>query len=130
MKVLLPVQNISDAKHSIADGFHNSEFVCIYNCKDKSFEWLPIAAITKKPGNLSLELKRKGITSVISNSMPFMALSLFMESGLSIFKANGISVDENIQLFLNNKLTVLSSKDTSMPSGCSSSCSSCSSSCN
>lgn len=130
MKVIIPVEDNSGAKDKVAEGFHNAKYACIYDCESKTFEWLATSDIAAKAGNLSIELKRKGIQTVISDSMPLMALGLFIESGFKVYKAGSNSVDENIELFLANKLASFSAAFASVDSGCSSSCSTCSSSCN
>jgi len=124
MKIIMPVADLESAKDKIAQSFHNADFACLYNTVDRSFEWLPAKEISKSVGNLSIELKRKGIFIVISGQMSLMALGLFTESGITVLKAQGSSIVENIQLFHEEKLKPLSPQ---LAASCNASCASCSS---
>jgi predicted Fe-Mo cluster-binding NifX family protein len=130
MKVILPVIDNDGARNMMAKGFHNARFACIYDCDTHDCEWVTAREISEKPGNLTLGLKRREIYTVISPQMPIMALGLFVESGLTVYKAIGSSVEENIRLFIENKLKTFPVRDA-LVSDCSGSCSSCRSvSCN
>ena len=129
MNIILPVIDNKSGKDEIAEGFHNAEHACIYNNTNNSFEWLAVKDITNEPGNLTLELKRKDIYTVISNHIMPMALALFIESGLKVYKARGKSVKENIKLFNENQLESFSFHVESDVSYCHTSCGPCSSSC-
>lgn len=131
MKVIIPVINDNTLKDKLADSFHNATYSCIYDSESKKYEWLHTDKIITKPGNLSLALKQRGIFAIISRTMPLMALGLFNESGLQVFKAEKDNIDENISLFNQKKLDMLTLESIFEPEGCSSgSCASCSSSCN
>ncbi len=131
MKIIIPVVDDKEAKNELAGGFHNAEYACIYDCDSEDYEWLLVSEITKKPGNLSIELKKQGINIVISNSMPIMALTMFRELGLLVYKAGAKDVESNVKLYLDKKLgplTFFNLKEEA-DSSCNSSCSSCSSNC-
>lgn len=130
MKVMIPVVDNLSAKNNLAAGFHNAEYACIYDSESEAYEWIATDDISTKPGNLSIELKRKGIYNIISKQMSLMALGLFAESGLNVFKAESEDVSENIQKFVQNKLQPLTVQSAMGSSCSSSSCGSCSSSCN
>lgn len=132
MKVILPVIDNGTDKHIVAGSFHNANFVCIYDLETKQYEWSPTKEITESFGNLSVELKRKGIHTVISNYVPMMALRLFVESGLRVFRAKSGKVGDNIKMLMDGQLDSFTfSMAAATGGGCSSSCSSCSStSCN
>ena len=130
MKIIIPVTDNDSLKDTIAQGFHNAGYVCIYDCTNNTYEWMATKDISEQAGNLSLELKRKGIFSVISNYMSLMALGLFTESGLKVYKAESESVQENIKLFLENKLPLLTTQSILGMSACIGSCNSCGSTCN
>src|SRR5665648_630874 len=87
MKIIIPVFDNNKAKNSIAGSFHNTDYACIYNCSMLSYEWIATQSIIKKESNLSTELKRNGISVVISKNMPLMALGFFTESGVTVYKA-------------------------------------------
>ncbi len=120
MKIIMPILNRS----TIADGFHNADDACIYDSETRTYEYVPTASISKVAGNLSLELKRKGITAVLSNLMPAMALQLFVDSGLKVYKTIGNDVYENVYYFTSNVLQPIT-RPVNKGSDCSGSCSSC-----
>ena len=130
MKIIIPIIDNNRSKDNIAQGFHNAGYVCIYDCSSNTYEWLTINELAPNAGNLSLELKRRGIFTVISGYMSLMALGLFTESGLKVYKAESDSVQENIKLFLENKLPPLTTQSILGMSACIGSCNSCGSSCN
>lgn len=130
MKVILPVIDDDKSKNDVAAGFHNSDYVCIYDSEKDTYEWAHTAEITQQVGNLSIELKRKGIQTIISNQLPMMALSLFIDSGLEVFQAMSKKVNENIDMLLKDKLPSFTMRSATPPTGCSSSaCASCHSDC-
>lgn len=130
MKVIIPVSDNQAGKNSIAPRFHNAEYVCVFDCSSKSFEWHKAKEMNSN-GNLGEELINKQIFSVISNQMPAMALGVFIDNGLKVYKAVGNNVLKNIEMFQNNQLRPYSTEESRMVSACSGSCGSCSStSCN
>lgn len=129
MKIIIPVIDNNKAKNSIAGSFHNTEYACIYNCSTLSYEWIATQSIIKKESNLSTELKRNGISVVISKNMPLMALGFFTESGVTVYKAESGSIEENIQLFTANQLQPLTNATVQNSSDCAGSCSSCHTTC-
>ena len=129
MKVILPVVDMDESKNNIAASFHKADFVCVYDSETNNYDWFDAAEISSKPGNLSLELKRRGIYTVISKFMPLLAYNLFSESGLKIFRAMSDDVQENVNLFMDNKLMTFTGQSATELSNCNGSCNSCSSSC-
>ncbi|MFQ3578854.1 MAG: hypothetical protein SNJ71_01775 [Bacteroidales bacterium] len=125
MKVIIPVNNDKEGKNSIAGNFHNTEFVCIYDKIEQCFNWVESNTISAKPGNLSIEMKRKNIYTIICNHLSLMALGLFSESGIEVLKAQGSDLQQNIELYLNNKLQPLTRENVLFDSKCSSGCGSC-----
>ena len=130
MKVIIPVENSKSAKYNIAQGFHITEYACIFDSASQTYEWLPTSDISRNPGNLSIELKRQGIECVISRNIRFMALGLFIDSGLEVFKAKGKNLIENIDFFMNNQLEPFVPQAELILSDCNGSCGSCNMSCN
>ncbi len=130
MKVIMPVIDNEKEKNFIANGFLNSEYVCVYNNESQTYEWLPIEDISQQAGNMTIELKQKGIKAVISSDITFMALGLFVESGLKVYKARGKSVQENIKFLQDEQLDLFTPLGAMNSSSCSGSCSSCGTSCN
>lgn len=104
MNIIIPVIDYINAKDCIAQGFHTTDFVCIYNSSDESYKWLEKKSISKKEGNLCVELRRRGILTIITSNIELMSLALYTELGLKVYKAKGESVEENIKLFFSNQL--------------------------
>ena len=129
MRIIMPVIDNKNEKNNIANGFLNSEYVCVYDSEEQSYEWLATEEISKKAGNTSLKLKQKGIRAVISSDITFMALGLFVESGLKVYKARGKSVQENIKYFQDEELDQFTPLGAMSGSSCHGSCSSCGTSC-
>jgi predicted Fe-Mo cluster-binding NifX family protein len=130
MKVMIPVVDKSGSKENIASGFISTEYSCIYDCESKSYEWKTAREISPEAGNLSLKLKQQGIKCIISQEMPLLALMLFQDSGLQVYKARGNNLEENVKLFHSNQLepfTIQSSLSSTM--NCASACSSCNTIC-
>lgn len=128
MKIIIPIDNFSSSEKRISDSFHNTEYACIYNNSNQTFEWITTKNMIRA-GELGEELKQQGISVVISRNMPLMALGFFTESGLSVYKAENKSIEENIQLFKNNKLVQFTNSVAKSSSSCTGSCGSCSTTC-
>lgn len=129
MKVLFPVTRQKDG-HTIMDtSVYSAKQLCIYQSGEEKFEWLTPEALCANAGNLSLALRKHGISSVISAEMPLLALRLFEELGISVFKPEGDSLQENISLLLKQGLSKLTQHEAQPMFGCSSACSSCDSDC-
>ena len=129
MKILIPIENDTEMGTYIAPGLHETELVCIFDCSDQSIKTEPISNITAKPGNLSLALKQMNIFTIITGNISMMALGLFTESGVKVYKAEGNNLKENIQLFLKDKLDKYTMATIYNQMKCSSSCASCHTSC-
>lgn len=108
MNIIIPVIDDNNGKFSMAKGFHTTDFVCVYNTLNATYEWFKHKDISNIEENLSLSLKRKGIYTIITSQMPFMALRLFKESGLLVYKSKGKNLEENIELFLKKELEAFS----------------------
>ena len=132
MNIIIPVADLEKEKKTLAKGFHNTDYACIYNSLNSSYKWLKTKEISNSEDNLSLALKRKGIYTIITSHMPFLALKLFKESGLVVYKSKSKNIEENIALFLNNELEPFTPQIRFSNSNCSSSCSatSCGPDCN
>ncbi|WP_346856825.1 NifB/NifX family molybdenum-iron cluster-binding protein [uncultured Draconibacterium sp.] len=127
MKVMLPIAEKKRGKETVARGFHNASYVCIYDSQSKSFDWMPVKEVSPNPGDFTKELQRMGINTVISGYLPPMALQIFARSGLEVFRARGTNVKENISYFIHNQLESFTTQAARETWGCNSSCGSCSS---
>ncbi|WP_372752748.1 hypothetical protein [Mariniflexile sp.] len=122
MNVIIPVTDLDNGKNKLAKGFHNTEYACIYNSLNNSYKWIKTKEISNLEDNLSLALKQKGIYTIITSHMPFLALRLFKESGLLTYKSKSKDLEENIALFLKNELEPFTGQIQFNTSSCSSSC--------
>jgi len=127
MKIILPV---TDESKGIAQSFHNADQACIYNYANQTYEWVETKNINSKKEGLAEELRRIGISAVISTHMPLMALGFFTESGLTVYKAISENIEENIRLFASNQLKPLTNASVKSSTNCFGSCSACQTSCN
>jgi predicted Fe-Mo cluster-binding NifX family protein len=129
MKIVMPVVDNGNSKLRLANSFHNTKYVCIYGCADQTYEWTTAQSINPNAGDLGKALKLQGIGAIISKQMPPMALGFFVESGLPVFQATSEDLAENIRLFNNNQLQLLTAETAKSTSSCPGSCSSCGSTC-
>ena len=104
MNIILPVIDNNEGKFTMAKGFHSSEDVCLYNSLDGTYDWIKTKDISSHEDNLSVSLKRRNVFTIITSHMPFLAMRLFQESGLLVYKSKGTSVEENIALFTQKEL--------------------------
>ena len=104
MNVIIPVIDNNEEKYLMAKGFHNTDHVCVYNTLNGSYKWITTKEISDCEENLSVSLKRKGIYTIITSHIPHLALRLFKESGLVVYKSKSKSVEKNIEFFLNDEL--------------------------
>jgi predicted Fe-Mo cluster-binding NifX family protein len=129
MKVILPISERKEGAEIIAQGFHNAEFMCIYDSDAKTFEWKDAAEMISQSVDISKDFEEMGIDAVICGYLPPMVWQIFSRSRLLIFQPSGDSFSDNIKLFDNNKLELFSPEEAYDAWGsCSgSSCSSCNS---
>lgn len=133
MKVLIPVIDHENAKNLITKEFDNANSYCIYDSLNKTYEWVSTNFLTSKIGNISFALKRKGILAIIMREMPLMAIHLFSEMGITLYPAQGNSLNDNIKLFEQKELSPINVSNEIIPknviSNCNTSCGSCNSQC-
>jgi len=127
MKIIIPVVDNGDHKFKIAEGFNSSEFVCLYDTERDACKWMPASEIMTFTDDMSAELHRRNIRCVITRRMKFMALGLFNENGLQVYKSEGDDLGRNLMLFSSNKLPLFTVMDSLEEAGCGTSCSTCSS---
>jgi predicted Fe-Mo cluster-binding NifX family protein len=130
MKIIIPVVDNFLGRYTVSPSFMQTDFICFYDSEKQSFEWMATKEISQKAGNLSLALKQRGVSGTICTHMSLMALSLFVESGFTVFKGKGTDVKENIEAFVNRELEPYTARDSFASDACSGSCRSCGSTCN
>ena len=127
MKIIIPVTENNACGREIARGFHKADLACIYNCTNQTSEWLSTKSISQNGDDLGDALKKIGIGAVISQQMPLMALGFFTDSGLTVYKSESENIEENIRMFVDNRLEPQTNASSKYTSSCSSSCNSCNS---
>ena len=126
MKIIIPVIKIPNGTGVVAHSFQDASHVCVYDHQGAKYEWALLEDFIKNPGNITLELKLKGIYDILCLQMPFLALKFFTDSNIRVHKAMSIEVEKNVDFFLNNKLSLFTDQSTTAVAGCAGSCSSCS----
>lgn len=127
MKIMIPVVDNSDHKLTIADGFNTSSHVCLYDIEKDCLDWMEADKVMRMSGNIAGEFARQEICGVITNHIKFMALGLFNDNGLKVYKSNGTELERNLDLFRSRRLEPFTIYDALTDSGCGSSCNTCSS---
>ncbi len=127
MTVIIPVVDDCNNKLTIADGFNTSKHVCLYDTDQKTFRWMDSTHTINLEGNVVAELNRMNISGVITSHIKMMALRLFKENSIKVYKSEGTELEYNIGLFDNQKLPNYSLFDAIGNGGCDSGCGSCAS---
>lgn len=128
MQVIIPVKDKVSDKMLVADGFHTTDIMCMYELETGKMEWLDAAELCQYTGNITDELKSRGVSSIITNEMSFMALGLFRDGGFTVWKSKGNDLVNNLELFKQGSLDLFS-PNTAFKSSCSGSCNSCETTC-
>ena len=123
MKILTPVTGKSKG-FNMALSLQKADKVCVYDAGKDKFEWLDVDMFTNDPGNLCINIKRMGITAIITFNMSKLALQLFKDYGIEVIKAQYHNVKVNIDWYKQGMLKPLGSGDTE-PAACAGACSSC-----
>jgi predicted Fe-Mo cluster-binding NifX family protein len=129
-KVCIPVVS-EDQEESltIADRFNRASKYLIVDLEKKESSALPIEEIIFLFGaNNGNNFRRMGISAIIGDGISFMAHKILNDNDVRVFKPQGNSLEDNLNLFAKNKLEV--TLDGEPTSSCVSQCGSCSSDCN
>ena len=113
-------------KMLIAEGFHTTDILCVYEIETGRMEWIDAEELTQYSGNLTEELKRRDIRYIITNEMSFMALGLFLDGGFTVWKSRGNDLLYNLTHFKNGELDLFTVNSSFKKSSCvGESCHSC-----
>lgn len=130
MKAIIPVMDREANKMLVAEGFHTTDIMCVYNMDTEEKEWIDSSDLCQFSSNITEELEKRGVDSVITNEMAFMALGLFTDGGFSVWKSRGNDLLYNLNLFKNGELEPFLSNSAFKKNSCSSgSCSTCETTC-
>lgn len=127
MKVMIPINKNETGSEFVANGFHNAPMVCVYDYSSNASECMASNRIYVNSGNLIDQIKEMGIEAVISSYLPPMTLRIFEQGGLTVFRARGKDVEENIDFLKNAQLEYFSTEESRQMWNCESGCSSCNS---
>lgn len=110
MKIIIPVKE----NHTIASGFNETPDVCIYD-RDKELKEACIFTNWRKiipPGSkITKRLKEEGIYAVLTQEMQLLALNLFRDNGIAVYKSNGADLQSNLKLLKADKLNFYSTEE-------------------
>ena len=126
MKIIIPVKG----KNIIASGFNSTPEVCIYDFEKNpqdGIEFKMWRDIIPQGSKITLKLKQENIRAVLTAQMQVLALNLFKENGIEVFKSEGDDLFHNLNLLKNGSLglyTIESALENSEM--CGSDCNSCS----
>ncbi|MBS2098753.1 hypothetical protein [Carboxylicivirga linearis] len=129
MKVFLPMTGTSKPEESTVGPLISADFGCIYNDEDKAYMVEPHSYDIGNIGNLCVQLKARGVKTIITEGMPLLTYLMCMDMGLTVYKAKKASPVENILLQEKDELAIFTAKDTVVKGDCMGACSSCSSNC-
>jgi predicted Fe-Mo cluster-binding NifX family protein len=130
MQVIIPVINNSDKKMVLSKGFHSTGSICVYNTESGAYNWFDAEELKAHSGNIAEELLNQGITMVVTNDMSFMALTLFIDNGFTVYKSDGHDLNHNIEMLINDRLPLFGLHNAFRKTCSSSECGSCSTVCN
>ncbi len=130
MKVFIPVTGAAPLYEYSVSSMLSAEFGCVYNSKEKDFQIQEHSYDINSIGNLCVQLKAKGITTIITEAMPLLTYLMCLDMGLKVFKAKkSVSAQDNIKLKEMDLLHEFTAKDTVVDGDCMGACSRCSSTC-
>ena len=130
MKVFMSFTgNISTDQNEVK-ALLGADFGCIYDSPTNTYNKEILDAYDgSNIGNLIVQLKSKGVDTIITSNMPLLTFSLCLEMGMLIYKAAEGSASENIHLLKSNQLKYFTAMDTIVQDDCMGACSKCSSAC-
>ena len=103
MKIIIPVKE----KTEIASGFNATPEVCVFD-KEKDIRsgcsFLNWRDIIPPGTKITKQLKELGIFAVLTEEMQLLALNLFRDNGIEVYKSNGTNLYDNLSLLLQDRL--------------------------
>ncbi|MFV0397870.1 MAG: NifB/NifX family molybdenum-iron cluster-binding protein [Bacteroidales bacterium] len=110
MKLIIPIYNSS----SIAEGFNKTTEVCIYDPKEQEdarcffVQWKTIIPSGSK---ITKRMNELGIHAVLTSEIQALALNLFSENNILVYKSIGHDLAYNLSLYSQNKLSLFTMSD-------------------
>ncbi|WP_321331950.1 hypothetical protein [uncultured Bacteroides sp.] len=126
MKLIVPVYD----DNRIAEGFNRTPDVCIFDPMASGQEgvctFVPWRTIIPPGSKITKKMKEMGIEAVLTSQIQLLALNLFVENGINVYKSSGDDLTYNLSLYIKQELmpyTAIEALENS--SICSGSCDSC-----
>jgi predicted Fe-Mo cluster-binding NifX family protein len=104
MKIAIPVIDKESQRNRIAGSLNVIGCLCIYDTDSCEGRWMKTLELALDMGQLLPALECENVSTVISCQVHPMALKVLVNKGFSVYKSIGDQLDENISLFLKNKL--------------------------
>lgn len=127
MKLIIPVYD----NKLIAEGFNKTTHVCIFDPETSDAEtccFIPWRTIIPPGSKITKQMKEMGIAAVLTSQIQLLALNLFVENGIQVYKSSGTDLTQNLLLYKQNKLHPFTVTDAMESSNlCSGTCDSCTS---
>jgi len=130
MKIAIPVIDKELQSNQIAGSLNVIGYLCIYDTEILQGRWMKTLELAPNMGELLPALELENVSTVISRQIHPMALKVLVNKGFRVYKSIGIQLDENISMFINNKLTVFDMVDAMTDTAaCGGLCAVCSTDC-
>ncbi|MFA6872487.1 MAG: hypothetical protein WCQ86_00685 [Bacteroidaceae bacterium] len=130
MKLIVPVYD----NNRIAEGFSKTPNVCLFDPSiaslDEACTFTSWSNLIPHGTKIAGRMKELGIGNVLAPQIQLLALNLFVENGIHVYKSEGSDLIHNLSLYCAQKLVRYTTTDALENSNiCSGSCSDCSDTC-
>jgi len=111
MKILISSKS-KDSKGAVDKRFGRAEFYVIYNSETKAYDFVDNSAkdgahgAGPKAAQIAIDL---GIDVIITGNLGPRALSVIESTPIKSYRIDGVTVEENVQNYLDNKLEEITS---------------------
>jgi len=99
MKIAIPIVNIDIMKNNIASSLSVVGSICIYDTETDVANHMRTLDLAPNMGELLPALAFEGVRVIVSQQVHPMALKVLVNSGFKVFRASGVDVDKNIQMY-------------------------------
>jgi len=130
MKLIVPVYD----KNCIAEGFSKTPNVCLFDPSiatlSEACTFTSWSSLIPHGTKIAKRMKELDIGNVLAPQIQLLALNLFVENGIQVYKSEGTDLAHNLALYRSQKLMPYTTKDALQNANiCSGSCSDCSDTC-
>jgi len=111
MKLIVPVYDNA----YIAEGFNSTPVVCIFDPEkagEESCCFVPWRQIIPPGSKITKVMKELGIGAVLTSQIQLLALNLFVEHQIQVYKSAGTDLKRNLALYTKNELQSFTASDT------------------